>query len=451
MKVLHVPYCFAPDPMGGTEIYVESLARQQALVAIVPEIAVPGVDCGEYRWSGLTVHRFQVGHPSLRELYGAGDPLAAKSFANILDRCSPDIVHLHASTSAVSILLVREAHKRGISVVFTYHTPSVTCQRGTLLRWGREICAGQMERTACSQCTLHGLGLPMALSRIVGSLPPALGQTLGSLDLCGGVFTTLRMPELIELRHSAVHALFLEVDEVVAVCQWVADLLVLNGVPRGKLHLSRQGLPWEASAPGGKAWKSPTKKIAFLGRWDPTKGVEILVDAMLAEPDLPLHLDIYAIAQGSKGSALRDKMITRSGPDRRIQFLEPLSAAHIVPALRTYDALAVPSQWLETGPLVVYEAFAAGIPVIGSDLGGIAELVEHEKNGLLVEASSVAGWRSVLRRIVQEEGLLDRLKSGVSAPRRMDAVAADMSVIYQGLMNSPGSMRLSNQASGGRA
>ena len=57
--------------------------------------------------------------------------------------------------------------------------------------------------------------------------------------------------------------------------------------------------------------------------------------------------------------------------------------------LSRIDVLAVPSQWLETGPLVVLEAFAAGTPVIGSDLGGIRELVSDGRDGLLVPHDDV--------------------------------------------------------------
>ena len=45
--------------------------------------------------------------------------------------------------------------------------------------------------------------------------------------------------------------------------------------------------------------------------------------------------------------------------------------------MANFDLLAVPSQWMETGPIVVLEAHAVGTPVLGANLGGIAELVHH--------------------------------------------------------------------------
>jgi len=57
----------------------------------------------------------------------------------------------------------------------------------------------------------------------------------------------------------------------------------------------------------------------------------------------------------------------------------------IANVLSEIDVLVVPSIWYENSPLVIHEAFLTKIPVITSNLGGMAELVSHEKNGLLFE------------------------------------------------------------------
>ena len=92
--------------------------------------------------------------------------------------------------------------------------------------------------------------------------------------------------------------------------------------------------------------------------------------------------------------------------------------------------LAVPSQWLETGPIVVLEAFAAGIPVAGSNLGGIPELVEHGVNGLLIDPASPANWAAALRSLSQDPDLLATLRSRIRPPRTMRDAAAELNAIY---------------------
>src|SRR5579862_6376200 len=97
MKLIHVPFCFYPDPIGGTEIYVEALARQLQERGHQLLIAAPGEFSDEYVHDGLRVRRFAVSpFRDLRELYGSGDAMATEEFAAILDAERPDVVHLHA-------------------------------------------------------------------------------------------------------------------------------------------------------------------------------------------------------------------------------------------------------------------------------------------------------------------------------------------------------------------
>src|SRR5262249_38742589 len=151
--------------------------RFQRAQGIETLIAAPGAGDRDYSHGGQPVFRFKTSPDlDLRDLYGQGDLEAARSFAGILRRVQPDMVHLHAFTSGVSMRLVRSAHEQDIPVVFTYHTPTVTCCRGTLLVWGQELCAGRLDVHRCARCTLHGHGLSKAASWMVGSLSPAVGS-----------------------------------------------------------------------------------------------------------------------------------------------------------------------------------------------------------------------------------------------------------------------------------
>jgi len=170
-------------------------------------------------------------------------------------------------------------------------------------------------------------------------------------------------------------------------------------------------------------------RLAFLGRLDPSKGIDLLIHALHLAPNLPVVLDLYTIASAGDDTAACALLALAQG-DPRITFRAPIPASQVVSTLRAYHALLVPSRWLETGPLVVLEAFAAGIPVIGSDLGGIAEWVKNEVNGLLVPESTAPAWRDALCRLVAEPGLMPRLRSGVEPPRTMREVATDMHETY---------------------
>ena len=64
------------------------------------------------------------------------------------------------------------------------------------------------------------------------------------------------------------------------------------------------------------------------------------------------------------------------------------------------DVLVVPSLWLENSPLVIHEAFMAGVPVVGARIGGIADLVEDGETGCLYDPTSPAELRGVLRELI---------------------------------------------------
>lgn len=441
MKTLHLPFGFYPDQVGGTEIYVESLATGLRRLEVEAEIAVPAPDQRSYRYHELTVHRFATGIPDLADLYGLGDPVAARSFAKVLESCAPDVVHLHSWTTGVSLRLLRTVKAAGIPVVFTYHTPTVSCVRGTLMRWGSDQCDGDLDSTPCAACMLHGKGLGRALSRAVASLPAAIGRGVGKIGLNGRMMTAVRASELVQLHTDSLKGLLEEADAIVAVCNWVYDLLLRNGADKSRLTISRHALrnPVELNRPTKPRSADEDIRIAFLGRLAHEKGIGILLEAMRRISSRRLKLDIFGLTGDSEAESLKQAVIDAG--DQRIRLLPPFPNSNAISELRAYDCLAVPSQWLETGPLVVLEAFAAGIPVIGSNLGGIAELVEHEKNGLLVESASIEGWVIAFNRLLTEPGLLSRLRLGIPKVRTMGDVADEMLTVYRRLV--PASMPFS--------
>jgi glycosyltransferase involved in cell wall biosynthesis len=163
---------------------------------------------------------------------------------------------------------------------------------------------------------------------------------------------------------------------------------------------------------------------------DATKGAHILIRALRSIQDAPLSFDIFGVAQGEVGLLYLERLKGLAADDRRIHFHAPIPCQEVVAALQDYDGLAVPSQCLETGPMVVLEAFAAGLPVIGSNLGGIAELVRDGIDGLLVNPQSIESWAGALRRFCGNAQLRSRLRSAVQPPRTMSVVADETLDVY---------------------
>lgn len=435
MKVLHLPFGYAPDPPGGTEAYVRGLCAALRRRGVECAVAAPATgEAGRYEVDGVSVHRFGFDPTDdPRELHGPGCARAVREAMEVVRAEGADVVHLHAYTRAVSPALAWAARAAGARVVFTYHTPNATCGRGSLLEWGRTPCDGRMDGARCAACVLHARGLSAGASRVVARAPAALGAAIGAAGARGRVWTALRMSELARHHARMFRELVEAADAVVVLARWSEAVMRANGVPAGKLTTSRPALPGElpAAPPPTRAAGTPLR-VCFVGRVDRVKGLAGLIAAVRAAPGAPLRLDVYAAA-ATGSEALEAGLRAAAAPDPRIRFRGPLAPERVVGTIAEYDLLAVPSEVLETGPLVVLEAFAAGVPVLGSDLGGIAELVTAGTDGVLAAPGSLPAWRDALARLAGDPAEVDRLRAGVRPPRTMAAAAAEMEALYRRL------------------
>jgi glycosyltransferase involved in cell wall biosynthesis len=435
MRVLHVPYGFFPDAPGGTEQYVAALASQQQQGGAEVVIAAPAQQAGEYTHNGLRVLRYALS-PNLETtaLWGAGDAQAAAEFGRLLERIRPTVVHLHAYTSGVSLLTAQAVRQRSIPLVFTYHSPSVSCARGTLLRWGAEPCSGVLSREPCAPCTVASYGVPRPLALAAVPIVRAAAQV--ALPRLGALTTAARLPALVDERNRCVLEFLRQPARILVPAEWAGALLVTNGVPADAVVLVRHGL--DAARVSSSAHTVHTSgrplRIGFFGRLDPAKGAHLLIEALERDTRLPVQLVLFGIEQTNAHVLYARALRRRAAQDKRIELRHALPQNHVVAAMRDFDVIAVPSLALETGPLVVLEAFAAGVPVVGTRLGGIAELVADGRTGLLVEPRPAA-WHAVLRGLVQEPQTLPALKAAIEPPRTLAAVAQDVARVYQAIVS----------------
>lgn len=431
--VLHVPYTFFPDESGGTEIYVASLAAGLREQNIESAIAAPADREAAYEFDGTPVYRFARGRGGVREAYGAPDELAVQSFNKVLRRVRPAIVHLHAHTSAVSHRLADAAIGAGARVFFTYHTPTVSCLRGDMMHLGKHPCDGVLDERRCTICVLHKHGLPHSAGTLVSRLPVRFARTVEHTGFTGGAFTAFQMRKLVADAHGRLRALTEKADCVIAVSQWVMDLLAANAVPRSKLLLCRQGVDDRETGCDVKQAadvldSSRPLRLAFFGRLDHAKGVDILIRAMKQTGSGAAVLDIFGIAQPDAGDYIAS---LKRSKIPGVTFCNPIPPNEVRAAMTNYDFIVVPSRCMETGPLVVYEAFAAGTPVLSSAFGGSGELVTDGVDGILVRENVAQVWAQCISSLVNDRGLAARLRSGIRPPRSVSTVAAEMAEHYQ--------------------
>jgi glycosyltransferase involved in cell wall biosynthesis len=421
-------------------VYVQSLAQGLSALDYVNTIAAPAKASATYQHAGLQVHRFATdSRPRLDLAYGVPDEVAAEGFKAIVAQVRPDIVHLHARTAAVSERLVDVAHAAGARVIFTYHTPTVSCARGTMMLFGETPCDGFIETKRCLACSLAALGVPKPLACAAAALPNTLYTRATAITGTPRPLSTLRIPGLIASGRRRFLDFIGKVDHVVAVSQWVSDVLKRNAIPLAKVTLSRQGLgaPARVPQPTMPRRSDGPLKIAFFGRIDNTKGPDLLAHALEMVPTALVEVDIFAIRETAGPDQVYDRLAARARQDSRLTLRTAVAPDKVVSVMADYDLIAVPSRLLETGPLVALEAFAAGVPVLGANLGGIAEVVRDGVDGILIAPDDAAAWAATIKRLADDRHVVETLRSRIVPPRTMDAAAADMATLYARILPQP--------------
>lgn len=432
-RVIHVPYAFSPGSLGGTEVYVQALARELQAFGWSSTIAAPGPGDSESVADGQSVVRLAHGDPP-DAAYFVPDRIMADRFDALLERLAPQVVHLHARSSAVSELLLNAARQRGVATVVTYHTPTMSCPRGTMLLYGRTPCDGRLELTRCTDCALRSHGVPAAAAIVLARAPGFVSRFAEYCGLHCGPGLALRMRTLVAGRIARFHDFMRAADRVVAVCAWVEDVLRINGVDMTRTMLSRQGLAHavaEPTSPADPEGSGPLR-IGYFGRLDQTKGIDTLIEAVRAAA-APVHLTVHGVSQAESPTAFETRLLGLAGDDPRIRFAPAVEPSAIGAAMAAVELVAVPSIWLETGPLVVLEAFAAGRPVLGSNRGGIAELVRPGIDGVLVAPGDTSAWTRAIENLAEDRSRVAAMARNILPVRTMGEVAADMDRLYRSL------------------
>lgn len=151
--------------------------------------------------------------------------------------------------------------------------------------------------------------------------------------------------------------------------------------------------------------KSECKKYIFLSQIRKEKGVsEILEAARLVKKDC--QIDLY-------GSVLQPELLRDAEVLNNVFYKGELALDSVASTLSQYDALLLPTYWEGEGhPGVIIEAFQCGLPVIVTDWKQIAEIVTHNKDGILIEHKNSESLASAMNLLTENSSLFRSLREG---------------------------------------
>lgn len=445
MRILFAVHQFFPESRAGVELVTLGLAKELKSRGHEPFVlaakrSLPGsirpYGTEDYEVEGVPVRR--VGRPEEGpsrpyRLNYRNEKMAERAREYALE-VEPDVVHaMHLQGLSASV--VPAFKELGLPVVFTAADFWTVCPVVDLRRHDGAMCEGP-EVHHCVRCIASRNPDPRVRGR--ANLP---GVAVRAADLASRTplarFSgALRQVADVRERPARIREEVGSVDRVLAYTRLTEDLLSRNGVGADKTHVSPYGID-AGRLRGAAVARGPSEalRVGFVGTLAPHKGPDLLVRAFRTLPrDRDATLRVHGGGVGYEDYVRELRSL--AGGDKRIGFPGAFAREDLGRVLAGTDVLVVPSRWYENGPGVVFEAFAAGVPVVATDLGGMSEFVRHGENGLLFRLDDARDLASQLRRLVEEPGLLRRLGRGIRPVKTVGEYVGELEEIYASLLRA---------------
>jgi glycosyltransferase involved in cell wall biosynthesis len=207
----------------------------------------------------------------------------------------------------------------------------------------------------------------------------------------------------------------LQYPHVMCVSAGTRAVLLEAGLPIEHARVIHTGIDPDETGfeefPGPKA-PAPGLELLYAGRISSEKGVESLIEAMAAlqaeRASDPVNLRLAGTGSTAFIEALKQR-VRSAGLDGRVRFLGQVPGEEMPALMRSAHILVVPSIWAEPFARVVLEGMAGGLVVVAARTGGTAEIIEHDRNGLLYPPGDAAALCAAIRRLAADPDDRDRL------------------------------------------
>jgi glycosyltransferase involved in cell wall biosynthesis len=295
---------------------------------------------------------------------------ARQKFARMLDRFKPDLIHLQNFLLHITASILFEAEQRNLPIVWTLHDYGLACPNAHFLidRTGQicEACKGG-----------HFYQAPFKRCKKDSFLASGMAAFVAYCNHWMGAYR--------------------KADALLAPSQFLKSKLIENGFNEKQIHHLPLFLPQE------KFWEGEQDDgyILFLGRLEAFKGFYTLMEAARKVKDVSIK--IAGSVDEPLGSRLAEIL------PANVEYVGLKHGQELVDLTCNALAIVLPSICYENQPLSILEAFAAGKPVIASDLGGMTELVSHRERGLLVQPGDPVALADAFRWAVTNRPLMKEM------------------------------------------
>lgn len=445
MRVHLVVHRFPPEGMGGTELYTLHLARGLAAegheVTVLTHAEGEGVEVvvREETYEGIPIRRLafalDAADDLVREEYD--NRRAAAAVRHMWEAERPDLVHVtHFGYLSTSVAEVAEA--LGIPWLATLTDFWAICPNGRLLRSDGALCTGPRNLGECVRCITR-MGPRGAGYAALGRAMPPWGWSFAARAASWPLLRAARQARWLDAlcaRSAVIRERLLSARAVFCPGAHAREILVANGYPQGLIHHAPHGiLDPEALRRNGPPAEEPVLRLGYLGPLDHAKGACLPIEALASlGSDVPVSLTYRgALPPGASMDAYARTVLHRIASSDRAHHGGPYRQSDLPEVLHALDVLIVPSLWYENTPTVIYEAVAAGVPVLATNLGGMRELVETLRGGWLFPRGDAAALAGLIRGLALDRGRVRRIAEDMAPVPTFAAHLERVRATYAGI------------------
>lgn len=295
-------------------------------------------------------------------------PAALRQVRRLIEQHRPQILHCHNLFPMLSPTVLRAAKGSDARVVVTLHNYRMLCLPATCLRDGEicERCLGRVPwRGVVYRCYRGSLPGSAALAASL-----SLHRAIGSFD---------------------------DVSLFLPVSRFLRDKHVRAGFAADRM-LTKPNFCWPRARREGVG-----EYFLYVGRLSPEKDVRTLLEAWKS-----IRAPLILAGDGS------DRATLEAIAPAEAEFRGTVTPDEVNDLLRGARALMVPTRSYEASSRSGIEAYAAGVPVIATDLGALPEIVEHGVSGMLVPPGRADAWVEAIEALTDTDAAL-RLGEGAFA------------------------------------
>ena len=290
---------------------------------------------------------------------------STKKLTELIESEKPDIAHIHNVGRRISYSIIGVLRKHKIPIVHTLHDYKPVCSVNNFFR----------NDSICRKCLRHQYFYTFLYRCRGNSLSASI------MDAAERYFLWLR-------------GTYRKIDLLVAPSQFLKRIMETAAVGNKNIKY----LPNFVDLPAEKRSRVTEDFILYSGRIDVGKGVETLIRAVSSTG---IHLKIAG--DGKLLEKLRKEKLSD------VEFLGFQNKEALQKLLQNSKFVIVPSEWYENAPMAVLEAMSFSKPVIGSNIGGIPELIADKESGFLFEPCNVGDLREKILELYHDKKLIEKM------------------------------------------